>query len=59
MSKRIAMFGTLVLSLGLVAPASESSPDFAARSVWAAKAMTIDGLASDWAGDPMAVQEGT
>jgi len=59
MSKRIAVFGTLVLSLGLVAPASESSPDLAARSVWAAKAMTIDGLASDWAGDPMAAHEGT
>ncbi len=59
MSKRIAVFGLVILTLALVAPASESSGDLAARSVWAAKAMAIDGLASDWAGDPMGVHEGT
>lgn len=59
MSKRIAVFGPLLLFLGLVAPASESSHDLTARSVWAAKAMAIDRLASDWAEDPLAVHEKT
>ena len=59
MSKRIAVFGPLLLALGLVATAPASSNDLAARSVWAAKAMAIDGLASDWAEDSLAVHEKT
>jgi hypothetical protein len=57
--RRIVVFVPLLLSLVLIASASKSSHDLGARSVWAAKAMAIDGLASDWAGDPMAVHEGT
>ena len=59
MSKRITVLGLFLLALGRVAMAPASSDDLAARSVWAAKAMAIDGLASDWAEDPMAVHEKT
>lgn len=59
MSKRIALFIPFMLALGLVVWAPASSDDLAARSVWAAKAMAIDGLASDWTGDPTTVHKGT
>jgi hypothetical protein len=59
MSKRIVLFGLLVSSLGLVAPVSGSSRDLAARSVRVAKAMAIDGLANDWAGDAPIIHEET
>lgn len=59
MSKRISVFGPLLLALVLVATAPASSDDLAARSVWVAKAMAIDGLASDWTEDPLTVHEKT
>jgi hypothetical protein len=59
MSKRIALFVPFMLALGLAAIAPASSDDLAARSVWAAQAMAIDGAAGDWGGDPRTVHKGT
>jgi hypothetical protein len=59
MSKRNTIFGLVFLSLAVALTASASSNDLAARSVWAAKALTIDGLASDWTEGPMVLHEGT
>lgn len=59
MSHRLIVVGLLVLSIGLAGPAPGSSSDLSARSVWAAQTMAIDGLATEWAANPMTVHEKT
>jgi hypothetical protein len=46
--KAVFIAGALILTAGLIATAKEKS----VQSTWAANAPTIDGLVSDWEGDP-------
>jgi hypothetical protein len=61
MSKPRTRFGlfVFVLFLGLATAAPGSAKDVEVQSVWAAKALVIDGLAGDWAGKPLSIHGGT
>lgn len=59
MSARNITAGFFLLSIGLIAPAPGLSSDLSVRSVWAAQAMTIDGLATEWGANPKTVDDKT
>jgi len=59
MSARKIVAGLYFMSLGIAAAAPGSAADLSVRSVWAARGVAIDGLATEWAADPMAVHEKT
>jgi hypothetical protein len=61
MSRRSALFGLFVLLIvaGLASTGPAASKDVVVQSVWAADAITIDGLAGEWSGAPLAVNGAT
>jgi hypothetical protein len=59
MLKRFMALGLMAAAVGLLRPNPGFGKDLAARSVWAAGPIRIDGLAEDWDADPRSVHEKT